>query len=180
MPVSKGRKKPPARRTPARQAAPKTASTTPDSGDKGVALYHAVLANETFDDAAEMLLQIVQKAARDHAGKPRHLYLDIDEHKNEQGGWDDDMLELQVQFIGFLSSWLSSWSFPLSNGKRFAHGAGTAQREDVPPHLLISEGGPKASRKAKLARDARTQGQAVYDSETCNMVNPDGTITKGP
>lgn len=165
MPISKGRKK------PAKRTTRKTPTTTKG---EGIALYHLVKANETFDDAAEMLLQIVQLAAREHPGQPRHLYLDIDGHRNEEGGWDHDMFELYKGFIlGYLGRWLTSASLPHTADRV----EWPSQREDVPKHLIIAEAGPRAERKAKLARDAKAQGVPVFDADTGNLVHPDGTIT---
>lgn len=170
MPASKSRKIAHSNATSAGKV-----TSTPGSG---VGLYHVVYAHETFDDAAEALLQIIQKAAREQPSGPRHLFLDIDGHRNEAGGFDPDMYELQVQFItGFLGRWLTSWTIPLSRDKRCES---PRQYEDVPDHLTIGEGGPAVDRQKNLARTAKANGRSVYDSATGNLVDPDGSITERP
>jgi hypothetical protein len=104
------------------------------TADGGVALYHVVKGDEGFDDAARMLLGIVQTAAREHPGKPRHLFLDIEGHRNQAGGWDQEMYELQADFLtGFLGQWLTSIP-SLHGGDRLRR---DGQREDVPTELTI-------------------------------------------
>jgi hypothetical protein len=129
-----------------------------------------VYENETFDDAAEMLLQMVRSAAEKFPGQPRHLYLDIDGHRNPAGGLDADMFELVTDYMGFLSRWLTRFSTPL--GKTFQT---PRQYEDVPDYMLIHEGGPASERDESLKTRATAGNKPIYDSETGEMVMPDGT-----
>ena len=97
------------------------------------AIYHVVYAHETFEQTADTLIDLVRKAQQAHPGTPRWLYLDIEGHRNEQGGFDPDMLELQKEFLaGFLMPFLTKASCPLiqlQNPK--------SQRNDVPEALKI-------------------------------------------
>lgn len=159
---------------PAKRATVKQASSASGNGPTETAIYHVMKADEDFDTTAEMIYQMVQQAIREHPGTARHLYLDIDGHRNEAGGWDADAFEIQKEFlIGYMSPWLTAMSIPLggfrSNG---------SQRDDLPARLLIFPGGKSASRTEDLAALAAETGQPVYDSETGESVRPDGTRTQ--
>ena len=105
---------------------------------------------------------------------PRRLCLDIDGHRNEAGGYDHDMYELQTGFIlVFLSRWLTSAYYPLlPAGERMEN---AEQHEDVPPHVVFREGGPSAERHESLTRHAVEMGGPIFDSETGDFVMPDGS-----
>lgn len=152
----------------------KASTKNQSTGTPGIALYHVVKADETFDDAAEALLEILRLAGREQPGVPRLLFLDIEGHRNEQGGFDGDMYELQVHFItGFLSRWLTEFSTPLAKAKNTK-----PQEEDIPDHLMITPGGPSADRHEKLVAQAATTGLPTYDSETGDLVYGDGRREK--
>ena len=169
MPVSKGRKK--AASLPARPGRSTVESTeTP----KPVALYHVVDKHEPFDDTADKLHQMLRRVAETNPGAPRYLYLDIEGHRNEAGGFDNDMLELQQNFIlGFLSRWLTRISFPLSGGVIETQ----QQYEDIPPTLSIIEDIPVDQRdEILLAAVTRAGGNyAAYDADTGELVAQDGS-----
>jgi hypothetical protein len=85
---------------------------------KGTAVYHAVKRHEDFETAAQMLFELTREAAQRFPGKPRHLFLDIDGHRNSEGGFDHDMLELQQQFLmEFIGPYYSEVHAPLVNFK---------------------------------------------------------------
>ncbi|MCP4680078.1 MAG: hypothetical protein GY854_32215 [Deltaproteobacteria bacterium] len=105
-----------------------------DEKERAVALYHVVYANEGFEEAARALFGLVQKAEQEAPGKDRILYLDIDGHRNSEGGFDADMLELQQEYlVGFLGKYLSEIKAPLVNIK-----IKNGQQNDIPPELMIS------------------------------------------
>ena len=100
----------------------------------GVALYHRVLRRENFEKAAKDLVSLVYAAEKKEPGKPRTLYLDIDGHRNAQGEFDADMLELQEEFgLRFLLPFLTEVHFPLISDRNK-----NPQRNDVPERLEIS------------------------------------------
>lgn len=79
-------------------------------------------------------MSLVYAAEKKEPGKPRTLYLDIDGHRNAQGGFDADMLELQKEFgLKFLLPFLTEVHFPLISAKNK-----NPQRNDVPERLEIS------------------------------------------
>ena len=99
----------------------------------GVALYHRVLRRENFEKAAKDLVSLVYAAEKKEPGKPRTLYLDIDGHRNAQGEFDADMLELQEEFgLRFLLPFLTEVHFPLISAMNK-----NPQRNDVPEQLEI-------------------------------------------
>lgn len=66
--------------------------------EKSITIYHRVMRHENFDAAATDLFVLLQRAQITNPNKPRILYLDIDEHRNESGAFDEDMFELQKDF----------------------------------------------------------------------------------
>lgn len=100
--------------------------------EKGIAIYHVVRKHENFDHAANVLFELVKDAQAKHPGKERHLYLDIEGHKNKSGGFDPDMFELQKEYVlGFLGVWLSKISTPLYQIKN------PNQSNDIPDEIHI-------------------------------------------
>lgn len=102
--------------------------------EKAIAIYHVVYFHEDFEDAASKLFELVRGAERRTPGKRRALFLDIEGHRNDQGGYDQDMLELQRDFIlGQLMPYLSEVHFPL-----IGHIVNPKpQRNDVPDELIL-------------------------------------------
>jgi hypothetical protein len=115
-------------------------SRVEESGDRPVAIYHRVYAEEGFDTAAQMLFDLDRRAQTHSPGAERALYLDIDGHRNQAGGFDTDMLELQQHFVlGFLMQFLTEVNMPLAAGARRQDGS--RQSDDLPETLLIRQPG---------------------------------------
>lgn len=177
MPTSKPRKKdgkPVSARTSA------SSRQKPPKGDDGksTVLYHVVHAHEDFETAAEMIYEIVKSAAKRFPGKARHLYLDIDGHRNKAGGWDHDMLELQQNFcLGYLAPFLTELHVPLIAVK-----LNGPQRDDLPEHLMLIDGGKTTESDEERAELVKEQvaafGGPLYDPEQNDYVHPDGTRSK--
>jgi hypothetical protein len=105
----------------------------PEPSGEVAAIYHHVYAHEGSEEAAQTLFKLVQQAQRLQPNKKRLLFLDIDGHRNEQGGFDTDMFELQTHFlVGFLSRFLTELSCPLASSKNEK-----AQENDIPESLDI-------------------------------------------
>ena len=80
-----------------------------------IAIAHRVLAHEDFDRTAQILLKLLNNAQRKFPGVKRSLFLEIDGHRNSNGGFDDDMFELQSKFIQeFLLQFLTRAVTPLA------------------------------------------------------------------
>jgi hypothetical protein len=106
-----------------------------ESDDRAVAIYHVVYAHEGFEESAHSLFKLVQNAQRKAPGKKRMLFLDIEGHRNDEGGFDADMIELQELFLmGFLSLSLSEIHAPLVKAKN-PH----PQDNEIPPALVIGD-----------------------------------------
>ncbi|MBI5249582.1 MAG: hypothetical protein HY912_08815 [Desulfomonile tiedjei] len=100
-------------------------------GDAQVALYHNVFRRDDFEKTAYILFNLVKEAQRLHPGKKRILFLDIEGHRNEQGGYDPDMLELQQEFlVGFLLNFLTEVHSPLASVRN------SGMQEDAVPEAL--------------------------------------------
>lgn len=101
--------------------------------DKKIAIYHVFLAEETFASAARMLVRLVAQAQENMPNQPRVLYLEIDGHRNEKGGFDKDMAELLIEFMcENLMPYLSEAHTPLGDLKNTK-----MQKNDVPQDLMI-------------------------------------------
>jgi len=115
----------------------------------GVALYHVVLANEGFEGTASNLFQLIRKAQAERPDQKRTLYLDIEGHRNADGGFDAEMLELQSKFATeFLMQFLSRIVMPLATLDN-----PRPQRNDLPDELIL------------FAKDGK-QGEGPPDSTT--------------
>lgn len=141
--------------------------------DGAVAILHLMEAGDDFDDTADILFQLVRQAVREHPGRPRWLYLDIEGHRNSAGGFDADSYEIQKEFaIGFLGRWLTRICTPLVEVVT----AGV-QHEDLPEHLVTAPGGESAEGEQTLPSFATNARVATYDADT-GEVEVDGTRRK--
>lgn len=61
---------------------------------RGVVLYHIVFSGEDFLTSANILHKIIKSSQEKHPNKKRLLYLDVEGHRNKNGGFDHDMFEL--------------------------------------------------------------------------------------
>ena len=101
--------------------------------EKGICLYHRIMRRENFETAANDLFHLLRNAQEAYPDKARILYLDIDGHRNAEGGFDEDMLELQKEFgIGFLLPYFTEVYFPLISLKNTK-----GQNNDIPEELVI-------------------------------------------
>lgn len=98
-----------------------------------IAIYHRVMRRESFEVAAKDLFNLLINAQKQAPDQPRGLYVDIDGHRNESGGFDNDMYELQTEFgIGFLAQFFEEVHFPLCSLKN-----SRKQNNDIPEKLEI-------------------------------------------
>ena len=72
-----------------------------------IALYHRVMRRENFEKAAKDLFELLKTAQVKSPDKDRVLYVDIDGHRNSEGGYDHDMVERKgILALGFWDSFL--------------------------------------------------------------------------
>ena len=103
---------------------------------KRIIIYHVVFENETFEAAARVLIKLVYEAQKSEPNTRRFLFVDIEGHRNEKGGFDADMFELQRHFLlGFLMPYLTELHTPLLGVAN-----NELQRNDVVEDLEISQG----------------------------------------
>jgi hypothetical protein len=103
---------------------------------KPVAIYHRVFENEDFTVAATQIYELVRRTQVRYPNARRVLFLDIDGHRNEKGGWDHDMWELQRHFLlPFMMPFLSELHIPL-----LTVGNNRCQRNDLVERLDIMDG----------------------------------------
>lgn len=86
--------------------------------NKKVIIYHTVFENENFETSAQILFKLVKEAQMKFPNKERILFLDIEGHRNSDGGFDPDMFELIKDFsLGFLMAYLTELHTPLMRFK---------------------------------------------------------------
>ncbi|MGW1225590.1 HNH endonuclease signature motif containing protein [Streptomyces sp. NPDC002530] len=100
-------------------------------GGKGVAIHHDMKVYENFERSAQRIFACVRQAERASPGAPRFLYIDVQGHLNEAGGFDHDAHELMRDFaMGFLLPYLTEVHTPLLGVRN-----PEPQRNDI-PHVL--------------------------------------------
>jgi len=113
--------------------------------NKGIAIYHVVYEHEDFETSANILVKLLQNAQKQFPNHKRHLYLDIEGHRNKSGGFDHDILELQKEFaLGFLLQFFTQIHLPLISVKN-----SKLQRNDVPAEFEIFDDEKKLVNKLK-------------------------------
>jgi hypothetical protein len=104
---------------------------------KGIALYHDMRVEEDFAKCANRLFLVLKQAAAASPGAPRYLYLDVQGHRNAEGGFDGDAFEIMQDFLlGFLLPYLTEVHTPLLGVRN-----SQPQREDLPAVLHIQDPG---------------------------------------
>ena len=102
--------------------------------DNTVAVYHIVRETDTFEEAARETMALLRVAQERYPDWPRTLYLDIEGHRGERHGFDDDFFEFQQELVfstvaHFVTAFETPLTGPLLNP--------AAQRNDVPDELVI-------------------------------------------
>ncbi|WCK57347.1 hypothetical protein PP175_29595 (plasmid) [Aneurinibacillus sp. Ricciae_BoGa-3] len=82
--------------------------------DKGITIYYTVKSNEGYELSAKSLYTMVAEMQRFHPGKQRHLYIDIEGHRNRNNGLDTEMFAFLTHFVlGVLGDYVTSIKTPL-------------------------------------------------------------------
>ena len=111
-----------------------------------IAIHHRIKSTEGFDRSVEILMSLVREAQERNPGAPRVLYLDIDGHRNDVGGFDQDMFELQSVFMfTVLFDFFSEVYCPLY------HACNPAYQKDVIPENLQILPCPKSNTKTSAS-----------------------------
>lgn len=85
MPKSRKRKPDKGRPRQGRTAAP---------AEKALLLYHDMAVYENFERCSYRLVEMLQHAQHQYPGKPRRLLLEVQGHRNDEGGFDHDAWEV--------------------------------------------------------------------------------------
>jgi hypothetical protein len=105
--------------------------------DNTVALYHIVEEDDDFETAAQDLFALLKEAQDRFPGWPRVLYLDIDGHLDEKGRFEEDMVELQQEFlIAAMGKFFTALALPI-----VAVVNPDDQVDDVPDELTLQPPG---------------------------------------
>lgn len=101
---------------------------------QAVAIHHDMKVYENFERSAQRIFECVQVAQKQSPGAPRILYLDVQGHRNEAGGYDHDAYELMKDFaLGFLGKYLTEIHTPLVHVRTRGR-----QCDDIPEVLRIN------------------------------------------
>ncbi|MFE0024535.1 HNH endonuclease signature motif containing protein [Amycolatopsis sp. NPDC059021] len=108
------------------------------SGEKkrrnGILIYHDMAVYENFERCAHRIFQVVQRAQRARPGAPRYLYLRVQGHRNDEGGYDRDAWEIMRYFtLEYLFPYLTGASTPMFEVKN-----DKKQCNDLPDRLDIA------------------------------------------
>ncbi|SNY80370.1 hypothetical protein SAMN04244553_1932 [Nocardia amikacinitolerans] len=121
MPKSRSRK-----RVANRRHQPSTA--------RAAVIYHDMAVYENFERCVRRIFEVIHNVQRAHPGKPRHLFLDVQGHRNDAGGYDHDAYELMRNFIPqLLFPFLTEAKTPLYHARNSKR-----QQNDIPTDLQIA------------------------------------------
>ena len=82
--------------------------------DNTVSLYHIVEEGDDFETAAQDIFSLLQEAQAKFPDWPRVFYLDIAGHARDDGRLEEDMVELQQEFlIAAMGKFFSALALPL-------------------------------------------------------------------
>lgn len=82
--------------------------------DNTVSLYHIVKEGEEFETAAHDIFDLLSEAQEEFPDWPRVLYLDIEGHVRDDGRLEEDMIELQQEFlIAAMGKFFTALALPL-------------------------------------------------------------------
>ena len=103
----------------------------------GVAIYHDMKVYENFERSALRIFECIRSSQAHSPGAPRRLYIDIQGHRNEAGGYDRDAFELMKDYaLGFLMNYLTEIKTPLYSARNPGK-----QCNDIPDNLRIGHPG---------------------------------------
>jgi len=82
--------------------------------DKAMLFYHLVKKHEGWETSAGMIIDMINSSGQKFPGKPRILVLDIEGHRNSEGGFDHEMWVLQHDVVQkMLSGYFTEVQMPL-------------------------------------------------------------------
>ena len=104
--------------------------------DNTVAVYHVVMPDDSFEDAAQAVMGLLSDAQKQFPGWPRVVYLDIAGHEGDAAGFNPDFYEFQQDFwFSAVAPFAAAFETPLTGGMVNPE----PQRNDVPDRLRIGD-----------------------------------------
>jgi len=108
--------------------------------DNTVSIYQHISADDSFESAVEEAFRYVREAQEKFPDWPRIFYLEINGHKGDRHGYDDDFFEFQQEFwFSTIAHFVYAFEIPLTGGLVNPK----PQRNDLPDELILS--GPENS-----------------------------------
>ena len=108
------------------------------NSDNTVSIYHIVLAEDDFYQAAQEVFGAIKDAQQRFPGWPRVFYLDIAGHHEARHGFDEAFVEFQQEFwFATLAPFLTGFELPLTGPLINPN----PQRDDLPDELVIQHPG---------------------------------------
>lgn len=103
--------------------------------DNTVSIYQLVLESDSFELAVSQAFAYVKEAQEKYPGWPRIYYLEIEGHKGDRHGYDDDFFEFQQEFwFSTIAHFVHAFQTPLTGGLVNPD----PQRNDLPDNLVLT------------------------------------------
>lgn len=105
--------------------------------DNTVSIYHIVGTEDSFEQAALDVFDLLRKAQEQFPDWPRVFFLDIAGHEGEHLGFDRDFFEFQQEFLfSVLAPFVTGLETPATGALLNPD----PQRNDVPDRLRVASG----------------------------------------
>jgi len=105
--------------------------------DNTVSIYHVVGEDDGFEEAAQDVFDLLKESQDRFPGWPRVLYLDVNGHLDEDGRFEDEMVELQQEFlIAAMGRFFTALALPI-----VAVVNPDGQDDEVPDELVLQAPG---------------------------------------
>jgi hypothetical protein len=119
--------------------------------DNGKAILLTDLMRKSDDYAGSIAraLGLLRHTMHKFPGKPRIFVLDIEGHRNGEGGWDADALDYQHALTGVLAQWFTEVQVPLIHIKI----NGPQREDDIDGLVDLEPGDPRQGQTVEMADD---------------------------
>ena len=105
--------------------------------DNTISIYVVIHESDDFESAAQCVFQAVMDAQKRFPGWPRMFYLDIAGHRDADGNFHEDFIELQQEFwFSTVAPFVTGFDLPLTGPLINP----SPQRSDLPDSLAIRSG----------------------------------------
>ncbi|GMQ81492.1 MAG: hypothetical protein BMS9Abin05_0924 [Rhodothermia bacterium] len=109
--------------------------------DNTVSLYHVVSGRDSFETAVSDVFSLLKQAQSRYPDWPRIFYLEIEGHKGQRDGFDEDFYEFQQEFwFSTIAHFVTAFELPLLG--RLINPK--AQKNELPDQMVIDDALPGA------------------------------------